>query len=339
MRLRYRVNYLEWKEMKLLSIVFIYVVLILSCNSWAQSLVEDANLNSDSMGNENLFTETIKIISDSKKIFIITNNNQQLGQGDFISLALDNNLAARALVAKTHQGQVGIKIIKIYSLAQWGRLKRDLEVQIIKGDDSTFGKKPVVAVEETPTSKIRSEDDLYTGDVVVEDDIGVFDDNKNRHIKPDNIVALTGAFYEAAEVESRGGKVRANEFGISWAFQFADNYFAEGLYGRALIDNFPGDGSQTLANHLTARLKYNIKGPLYTFFLPYIGFHTYTISSPDAGKTNNDATNLEEIDAIDKLKKSGPVFGVTIMRRLVPGWFIKGDIGSDIINVGFAIEF
>ena len=325
--------------MKLLSLFFVYILLSLSLQVSAQSLVEDANLASNSDTNENLFTETIKIISNSKKIFILTNNNQQLGPGDFISLALENNLAARAVVAKTHQGQVGIKILKIYSLAQWGRLRRDQEVQIVKGDDSLFGKKAEVKVDETPISKIRSEDDLYTGDVVVEDDIGVFDENKNRHIKPDNIVALTGAFYEAAEVESRGGKLRANEFGVSWAFQFADNYFAEALYGRALLDNFPGDGSQTLANHLTARLKFNIKGPLYTFFMPYVGFHTYTISSPDAGKTNNDSTNEEQLKAVDDLKKSGPVFGVTIMRRLVPGWFIKGDIGSDIINVGFAIEF
>lgn len=311
----------------------------MSGSASAQSLVEDANLSSPALGNENSFNETIKIISSSKKIFILTNNNQQLGPGDFVSLALDNNLAARAVVAKTHQGQVGIKILKIYSLAQWGRLRRDQEVQVIKGDDSMFGKKVVATTDETTTAKIRSEEDLYTGDVVVDDDIGVFDDNKNRHIKPDNVVALTGAFVEAAEVESRGGKVRANEFGVSWAFQFADNYFAEGLYGRALIDNFPGDGAQTLLNHLTVRLKYNFKGPLYTFFMPYLGFHSYTVSSPDAGKTLNDTTNREELEAIDELKKSGPVFGVTVLRRLVPGWFIKADVGSDIINVGFAIEF
>ncbi len=327
------------KEMKLISIFFIYILFNISGNLQAQSLVEDANLNLDAQYNENLFTETIKIISESKKIFILSNNNQQLNQGDFISLALDNNLAARAIVAKTHQGQVGIKIIKIYSLAQWGRLRRDQEVQIIRGDDSTFGKKPEVAVEETAVNKIKNEEDLYTGDVVIEDDLSIFDDNKNRHIKPDNIVALTGAFYEASEVASRGGKVRTNEFGISWAFQFSDNFFAEGLYGRALIDNFPGDGSQTLANHMTARIKYNFKGPLYTFIMPYVGFHTYTISSPDAGKTNNDATNQEQLDAVDDLKKSGPVFGVSILRRLVPGWFIKADVGSDIMSVGFAIEF
>lgn len=324
--------------MKNFGLIFVYLLLVMGVSAHAQSLVEDANLSMPADASGNTFNETIKIISASKKIFVLTNNNQQLGPGDFISLALDNNLAARAVVAKTHQGQVGIKILKIYSLSQWGRLRRDQEVQIVKGDDSLFGKK-VEKVEETPVAKIKSEDDLYSGDVVVDDDVGIFDDNKNRHIKPDNIVALTGAFLEAAEVESRGGKVRANEFGISWAFQFADNYFAEGLYGRALIDNFPGDGTQTLVNHLTARLKYNFKGPLYTFFMPYVGFHSYTVSSPDAGKSTNDITNAEELDAIDKLKKSGPVFGVTVLRRLVPGWFIKADLGSDIINVGFAIEF
>ena len=325
--------------MKYFSAVFVYLILSFGLPAAAQSLVEDANLATSAGNSENTFVETIKIISASKKIFILTNNNQQLGPGDFISLALNNNLAARAVVAKTHQGQVGIKILKIYSLNQWGKLRRDQEVQIIRGDDSLFGKQVETKAPETPIAKIRSEEDLYTGDVVVDDDIGIFDENKNRHIRPDNLVAVTGAIVEAAEVDSRGGKVRTNEFGISWAFQFADNYFLEGLYGRALIDNFPGDGSQTLANHLTARLKYNIKGPLYTFFMPYIGFHTYTISSPDAGKTGSPTTDEEQLDAVNKLKKSGPVAGVTVLRRLVPGWFIKADLGSDIINVGFAIEF
>lgn len=325
--------------MKYFSVVFVYLFLCISLPVAAQSLVEDANLATAPEGSEGFFLETIKIISGSKKIFILTNNNQQLGPGDFISLALDNNLAARAVVAKTHQGQVGIKILKIYSVTQWGRLRRDQPVQIIKGDDSLFGKKVAEKAPETPIEKIKSEEDLFTGDVIVEDDIGVFDENKNRHIKPDNVVAITGAFFDAAEVAPRSGTVRSTEFGISWAFQFADNYFAEGLYGRSLLDNYPQDGSQTLVNHLTARLKYNIKGPLYTFFMPYLGFHTFTVSSPDAGKTNNAQTNELQLAAIDELKKSGPVFGVTILRRLVPGWFIKADLGSDIINVGFAIEF
>lgn len=305
----------------------------------AQSLVDDANLNVETTASGNVFNETIKIISASKKIFILSNNNQQLGPGDFISLALDNNLAARAVVAKTHQDQVGIKILKIYSLAQWSQLRRDIEVQIVKGDDSSFGKKVEAPKNEEIASKIKTEEDLYTGDAVIEDDLGGFEDNKNRHIKPDNIVSAFGSFLDADEIESKGGTVRGTEVGLTWAYQFADNYFIEGLYGRAQLKNYPNDQISTLSNHVVGRIKYNIKGPLYTFFLPYVGFETYTISSPDAGNGTDAATNEEEIRAIDKLKKSGAVFGVTVLRRLVPGWFVKADIGTDRINAGFAIEF
>ncbi len=307
----------------------------------AQSLVEDANVNaaSASPGAENVFNETIKVISSSKKIFILTNNSQQLGMGDFISLALDNNLAARAVVGKSHQGQVGIKILKIYSLSQWTKLRRDLEVQIIKGDDSYFGKKPEAKPEDV--AKIKSEEDLYTGDVVEDNEISDIDENKNRHVKPDNIVSVFGSYMDAKEVDTKekGGTARTSEFGASWAFQFSDNYFAEGLYGRALFDNFPADGTQTLVNHFIVRIKYNFKGPLYTFFMPYVGYQNKSVSSPEAGKSDNNALNAKENKVVDELQKSGPVFGVTMLRRLVPGWFLKADLGTDILNLGFAIEF
>ena len=325
-------------EMKLISLFFIYSFLFANVAT-AQSLVEDANLSQDMLGMENTFTETIKIISDTKKIFIITNNNEQLGPGDYISIAIDESLAARAVVAKLHQGQVGIKILKIYSVAQWGKLRRDLPVLIIKGDDSYFGKKPEVAVDDSPVAKIRSEEDLYTGDVV-DDDIAVFDDAKNRNIRPDNLVSLYGTYFYAKEIASREEKdVRTMEIGVSWAFQFADNFYAEGIYGRALLNNYPLERKQTLSNHLTGRLKYNIKGPLYTFFMPYIGYHTYNISSPSAGKGDDLQINEEELQAVNKLKKSGVIAGVTVLRRLVPGWFVKADLGTDVVNVGFAIEF
>lgn len=307
---------------------------------WAQSLVDDANLSLAADGGAaGTFSETIKIISGSKKIFILTNNNQQLGPGDFISLALENNLAARAVVAKTHQGQVGIKILKIYSVAQWTRLRRDQEVQIIKGDDSTFGKKPEPKADEAATAKIRSEEDLYSGDVVADDDLGLIDENKNRHIKPDNIVSLFGSQREANEVDSRGGTLKAPTVGASWAYQFTDNYFIEGLYGRTLFDNYPAEGIQTLVNTVVARLKYNIKGPAYTYFMPYLGYQSITVSSPDAGDTNSASTNAEELKVVDQLKKSGAVVGFTVLRRLVPGWFVKADVGTDNINLGFSIEF
>jgi hypothetical protein len=173
-----------------------------------------------------------------------------------------------------------------------------------------------------------------------EDDLSMMDENKNRHIKPDNIVALSASYFDANETASRGGTVRAPFFGGSWAFQVTDNYFFEGVYGRALLNNYPGPDAQTLVNQFVGRIKYNIKGPLYTFFMPYVGFQSYSISSPDAGQfTQTPVEAEEELTAIEELKKSGPVFGVTVLRRLVPGWFVKADIGTDVMNLGFAIEF
>lgn len=322
-----------------LKIVYLFLCLGVFPNLHAQSLVDDANLSMAATGGENTFTETIKVISNSKKIFVLTNNNQQMGPGDFISLAIDDKLAARAVVAKNHQGQTGIKILKIYSLAQWGKLQRDMDVLVIKGDDSMFGKKP----EPPPvddSNKIKSEDDLYTGDVMVDDDLDMMNENKNRHIKPDNIISAAGGFYNVDEIKAKGGQVRAIEFNFAWAFQFTDNFFLEGLYGRATLKDYPGDGAQTYINNMTVRLKYNFKGPLYTYFMPYVGYQTKSVSSPDAGKNTVDTSlNDQELEAIDNLKKSGPVAGVTILRRLVPGWFIKADLGTDVMGAGFAIEF
>lgn len=302
----------------------------------AQSLVDDANLFRGG-DHSNVIMESIRIISGSKRIFIITNNNQMLSPGDFISIALNDKLAARAVVAKIHQGQVGVKILKIYSMAQWTQLRRDMEVQIIRGDDSQFEKKALPAPETTP--RIRNEDDLYTGDIMIEDDLSAFDENKARHLKTDNLVGLIGSYLDAAEIESQGSNRRSVMVGLSWAYQFADNYYFEGLYSRASFNDFPNDGQSTVVNNMVGRLKYNIKGPLYTFFQPYVGFRAQTVSSPDAGKSIDLNIAAQEEDAISKLEKSGVVFGVTVLRRLVPGWFVKANVGSDIVNLGFSIEF
>lgn len=325
--------------MKQKSFIFIvFLVSFLSVN-WvhAQSLVQDASAPLQQGLGENVFPETIKIISESKKIFVITNNNQQLGPGDFISLALDDKLAARAVVAKVHQGQVGVKILKIYSVSQWSRLRRNLDVIIVKGDDSLYGKQPEEKMAQA-SGKIKSDEDLYSEEVVADDELGLMDENSKRHIKPDNIISVGAAYFTADDID--GGSVRSNEFGGAWAYQFTDNFFIEGYYGVARLKAYPGDGVSTSVNRMVGRIKYNFKAPLYSYFMPYIGFQYVNVSSPDAGQGNIDSIQKEkELKAIDDLKKSGPVVGVTILRRLVPGWFFKADLGTDILGAGFAIEF
>lgn len=318
-------------------------LLFLTGTVWAQEgVIDDIKTPLESEIEENrevnLFTETIKIISASKKIFVVTNSNQQLGQGDFVSLVLENNLAIRALVAKVHDGNAGLKVLKIYSLTQWGRLRRGQNVQIIRGDDSRFGKKTEVAVapaEEAP--KIKTEDDLYNSTAIIDDDPELEDDSK-RHIKPDNVLSVGLGFTTVDDAE--GGEKRGNAFSGAWAYQFTDNWFAEFFYGRTAFDNYPGDGAQTVINNVVGRLKYNFKAPLYSFIMPYLGFQSQTVSSPNAGEVPGDIVQAErERELIDDLKKTGVVVGVTLMRRLVPGWFVKADLGTDVLNVGVAIEF
>ena len=305
----------------------------------AQSLVDDISSPMALGDTSEIFTETIRIISRNQKIFITTNTNQMLYKGDFITLLLNQkDPVARALVGKTHDGSAGIKILKIYSLKRWALLRKDIDVQILKGDDTwLFAKEQPKPVEDKP--KIESEEDLYKLESVVEEDIE-FLNNDKRHIKPDNIV---GAAYSQLRFENDLNPETQtevhNQFNFTWAFQFMDNYWIEGLYGRTLITDFPAKGAQTLINNFTVRLKYTFKAPLYSYIMPYIGYQLYNVSSPDAGLGTDPVQNVKEENLINDLGQDQPAFGVTILRRLVPGWFLKADLGNDILSIGFAIEF
>ena len=158
---------------------------------------------------------------------------------------------ARALVGKTHDSLAGIKILKIYSLKKWSVLRKGLEVGILKGDDSRlFVKEEKKEVEEE--GQIKSEEDLYDIDVVEETDFFTKD---NRYIRPDNVVGAAWSQYSfentlLPETETEVG----TQWAFSWAYQFSDNYWVEGLYGRTLLSNFPAQSTQTLINNFTIRL-------------------------------------------------------------------------------------
>ncbi|MBC75780.1 MAG: hypothetical protein CME64_07175 [Halobacteriovoraceae bacterium] len=307
---------------------------------YAQSLVSDISSPDGFGASTEIFTETVRIISRSQKIFILTNTNEMLNKGDFITLVLgEKDPVARALVGKTHDSLAGIKIIKIYSLKRWSSLKKGLEVGILKGDDSRlFVKEEKKEVEEE--GKIESEEDLYQIDEgIIEEDVDFFSKD-NRYIRTDNVVGAAWSQYSfentlLPETETKIG----TQWAFSWAYQFNDNYWAEGLYGRTLLSNFPAQSTQTLVNNFTIRLKYTFKAPLYSYIMPYVGYQIYNVSSPNAGQSNDPTLNAKEENLINELGQDQPVFGLTLLRRLVPGWFFKADLGNDIIALGAAIEF
>ncbi len=318
------------------------LMLLLPMSLWGQSVVDELTSEDSVTTQADLVTERIQKVSDSKRIFILTNSNGVLNKGDFFSILINNKLVSRALVAKKHDGVVGIKNLKIYSISRWELMKSNIDVQILKGDDSYFMKTPKqeesMAQED---SKINSEEDLYREELMLADG-SLMDEKNNRSIKTDNIVGASWGNYGAYDTE--GSKISFSHWGVSWGYQVTDNIWGEFFYGISTMPDYPAGDLETVVNNYSVRLKYCLKAPFYSFLMPYVGYQMTTVDSPEAGMqdANNNRTSTQlalESEVVDDLVKKRVVFGVTVLRRLVPGWFARADIGTDIINIGLALEF
>ena len=322
-------------------VYFFFFYLCLLSSTSAQNVLDELGDSSPSAQAPDLAVEKVEKISQSKRIFIITNSNSSFDEGDFVSLLLDAKLAARALVAKTTDaGVAGIKITKIYSLALWKRLREKTEVQILRGDDSYYKlRKEQAEKSEEDEGLIKSEEDLFNETSLLEDDL-TLDEKGNRIIKQDNIVSATMASVEG--IDNDGSSQRYTQFNVHWAYQLEDNIFAEFSYGQNIIDDFPNPGLQTKLTNITLRAKYTISAPFFSYIQPYVGYQILGASSPGAGEEDPDNPGIDleaELNRLEDLKKSSVVFGITVLKRLVPGWFIRGDLGSDILGAGFGLEF
>ncbi len=315
--------------------IFIYLLFSFSLN--AQSVLDDiSDDGEEEVLAPELAVERIIKKSRSKRIYIISNDNQSFDKGDFISLIVNNKLATRAIVAKNINKQAGIKITKIYSLNLYNQLVRGKEVQVLRGDDSYFTTRKKKNKKEDK-GQIAEEDDLFNDTALLNDDIS-FDENKKRAIKTDNIISL--AMGQISGLNSDGASQRYTQFNALWAYQVADNIWAEGVYGQNTINDFPSAGLNTKMSNITIRGKYTFSTPFHSYLQPYIG---YQMISASGDLDEDNATSQAQINADatlqDDLKKNSLVFGVTALKRLVPGWFLRADLGTDILSLGFALEF
>tara|TARA_R110002072_G_scaffold288917_1_gene455383 strand:+ start:53711 stop:54730 length:1020 start_codon:yes stop_codon:yes gene_type:complete len=304
----------------------------------AQSLIDqlsDSSNNPASNIDLNLTTEKISKVSASRKIYILSNNNSSFFKGDFISLVIGNKLAVRALVAKTENQVAGIKVLKIYNPELWKALLPGMDVQIIRGDDSYFNKKVSSKNgEATELSKIQDEDDLYNETALLEDDLSL-DENPNRLIKTDNVISAGLAMVEGVDVS--GGTKRYNQLNATWAYQFDDNIWGEIQFGQNVIKDFPDNGLDTKFTNFTIKGKYTISAPFFSYVMPYAGYQIKNASSPGGEGT---AAQLEQDqERLARLESKGIIFGITVLKRLVPGWFGRLDLGTDALNFGLALEF
>lgn len=322
--------------------ILFLTVLFLSASIKAQSVTDIIDNNDDSL-TENLTSETVEKISGSRRILVLTNNNSSFDRGDFISLVFANELAVRGLVAKMDQQKAAFKITKIYSIPLWKSIRDGMEVKIIRGDDSYFNKKgDQDEVEELAGSgAIQSEEDLYNDTVILDEDNVTIDDKSDRVIQTDNVVALN--FGRLTAQDTSGADASYTHPNLSWMYQIKDNIWGEALVGTNTISDYPTTGLEATLNTYTLRLKYAFETPFFTYTLPYLGYQIRDASSEGAGVDTGDGTTSTELAnetaLVDALNENKVVIGATILKRLVPGWFARLDVGMDIINLGLALEF
>ena len=322
--------------------------------SLGQSVVEDLSQNDDDVVDlSSLPTERIQRISQSRRIFIISNENNSVNKGDFITLLYKSKKGVRALVAKEQESQVGIKILKIYSLSVWNQLARGIEVQIIRGDAHPFllslKEKNALKDEEKAKEKekdanrnlIQDEEDLFNETLLEEDALYSLDDEiSNRNIKNDNVFTVSvGKIDGRDENDNRKSYTQVNG---AWAYQLLDNFFVEALFGQNLVRDYPALGLDTKMLNYTARLRYTIPTHFFIIIWPYIGYQRVDAYTPGIyDKTGNPSEIEIEHDErqVEDLRQERFIYGISIMRRLVPGWFVGLHVGVDIINIGLALEF
>lgn len=314
-------------------------ILLFSSTLNAQSVVDQLGVGSgaSSVVLPDMATETINRISASRKIFIISNNAGTFAKGDFVTLVRGAKRAVRAVVAKNENGIAGIKILKIYSLALWNQLRAGTEVQVLRGDDTFFNTPASTSTADNQGPRITTEENLFDETTVLEDESLAFEEDGKRILKNDNIVSLSLSLVDA------GTEGRSNQPNGSWMYQVEDNIWLEASYGQSLVKGFPASDIDTKITNFVIRAKYAVRAPLDSYALPYIGYQIAGASSPGAGEdetgTRTQDELEQELDDVESLKKNQLIFGATFLKRLVPGWFVRVDLGADLIAGGFSLEF
>jgi hypothetical protein len=314
---------------------YLFIILLLFSPNFigAQSIIDEI---SDDNGDESVVssldlpTETIEKIGASRTVYILSNNNSSFGKGDFISLVINNNLINRAIVAKVSGSSAGIKIVKTYN-AQFAQMMRPgTQVQVIRGDDSYFTNMKKNIKKDQSESLIEDEDDLFNETTLLSEDSGL-DENTKRLIRTDHLLFGTAALL--GSIDSDANSTRLLQVGFNYSYQLADNIWGEAFVTQSKQTKFPAEGISTTLTNITLRGKYTVKLPAYSYLMPYVGIQM-VMASTDVSELSNEDNAL-----VNQTKETNIAFGVTLLKRLVPGWFIRADLGTDIAAAGLGIEF
>lgn len=318
---------------RLCFLVFFFTLAPLSTN--AQSIVEELEAPSLSRGLEEMtFAETIILASKSKRIFILTNKNQSLEPGDFVTMLVNGQQIVRGLIAKTKQGKSAFKVLKTYNNQVKTKLKRGMTVRLYRGDENQL-----TANSSDNNLRINNEADLFSDSILLDEKEKT---KELSSITSNNIIQM--GYGLLGSIDNSGDSSYYNHFVLSWNYRVKQFVWIESVLGYSAAKRFPADDISTDLYNLTARIKYNYELPFYSYIMPYAGIQIVLANSPEAGqgKPNTAQGQLEadrEEELVSDAQKIYPALGITYMKRFVPSWFLTVNLGIDLINVGLAIEF
>ena len=280
-----------------------------------------------------LVVEKIEKISQSKRIFVLSNENQAFNMGDFISLLIKDKPVARAIVAKIKENIAGIKILEIYSQPEFDALTLGKEVQIVRGDDSFYFKTKV-------EKDVPKGEDLFDSANITEDEIKEDDEKKDYLIVNSSIFNI--ALGSIDSINLAGQSQRYGQLNAQYSYQFIRNFFVNVLYGQNTVTDFPNFGLDTTLYNITARVKWTAQIFWGLLLQPYAGYQVLIANSPSAGQDSSGTISQPQLNyesaLINKMEDSKFIFGLSVFIKIVPGWYVQLDLGTDILNAGFSVE-
>ena len=280
-----------------------------------------------------LVVEKIEKISQSKRIFVLSNENQAFNMGDFISLLIKDKPVARAIVAKIKENIAGIKILKIYSQPEFEALNLGNEVQIVRGDDSSYFKTKV-------EKDIPKGEDLFDKESISEDELKEEDEKKDYLIVNSSIFNIAVASINS--INLAGQSTRYGQFNAQYSYQVKRNFFVNLLYGQNTVTDFPNFGLDTKLYNITGRIKWTVLIFWGILLQPYAGYQVLIADSPGAGQDSSGTVSQPQLNyesaLVKKMEDSKFIFGLSTLIKIVPGWYVQIDLGTDIANLGFSVE-
>jgi hypothetical protein len=280
--------------------------------------------------------ESILRVSPYKKVFVISNDSSYLNEGDYFSIYINKFFIGRFLAVKIKKSYIGIKIVNLQNQEIYNQLQAGTKINIHKGDNQLKLQEDDLSIKKKIDNSLDTEIVSVQNILDEADDLTVEDERK-RAIRTDNII--TYSYGQINSLSNENSKKSYPHWNGQWAHQFFDNTWLELCYGQSSMKDFPSRGASSTLNQILLRGKYTIEAPLNSYLQPYAGIRYVTISSPSPPEEMSDEEKKSESELTKKAEKKDLIFGVTLLKRLVPGWFAKADLGLDTLSIGISCEF